>query len=89
MGNNNSSGNDDFSGFLLNIFSLAIGIQNLEENRQQSAANNIEKHNQEQEKHILNDLHEQFDKQNELLLYQNNLLEEILNILKGEKKYGL
>lgn len=89
MGNNNSSGNDDFSGFLLNIFSLMIGLQNLEENRQQSAANDIEKHNQEQEKHILNDLHEQFDKQNELLLYQNNLLEEILNILKGEKKYGL
>lgn len=89
MGNNNSSDNDDFSGFLLNIFSLAIGLQNLEENRQQSAANDIEKHNQEQEKHILNDLHEQFDKQNELLLYQNNLLEEILNILKGEKKYGL
>lgn len=88
MGGNNS-GDNDFSGFLLNIFSLMVGLQNLEENRQQSAANDIEKHNQEQEKHILSDLHEQFDKQNELLLYQNNLLEEILNILKGEKKYGL
>jgi hypothetical protein len=67
---------------LLSIIGIILGYSNLIENRQQSAHNDIEKHNQEQEKHILDDLHQQFEKQNELLYYQNTLLHEILNILK-------
>ena len=55
------------------------------ENRQQSAENNISKSNQEQAKQILDDLHEKFNEQNDMLEYQNQLLEEILDILKGEK----
>jgi hypothetical protein len=70
---------------LLSIIGIILGYSNLIENRQQSAHNDIEKHNQEQEKHILDDLHQQFEKQNELLYYQNTLLHEILNILKGDK----
>lgn len=70
---------------LLGIIGIILGYSNLIENRQQSAHNDIEKHNQEQEKHILDDLHQQFEKQNELLYYQNTLLHEILNILKGDK----
>lgn len=70
---------------LLSIVGIILGYSNLIENRQQSAHNDIEKHNQEQEKHILDDLHQQFEKQNELLYYQNTLLHEILNILKGDK----
>lgn len=70
---------------LLSVIGIILGYSNLIENRQQSAHNDIEKHNQEQEKHILDDLHEHFERQNELLYYQNTLLHEILNILKGDK----
>lgn len=70
---------------ILSLIGIMLGYSNLIENRQQSAHNDIEKHNQEQAKHILDDLHKQFEKQNNLLYYQNELLEQILYILKGEK----
>ena len=70
---------------VLSLIGIMLGYSNLIENRQQSAHNDIEKHNQEQAKHILNDLHYHFERQNELLYYQNELLEQILYILKGEK----
>lgn len=79
MSNNNSELD------ILNIISIILGYSNLIENREQSAHNDVEKHNQQQAKHILDDLHKQFDIQNNLLYYQNDLLQEILNILKGEK----
>ena len=79
----NDGSNDNF-GNLLNLISILLGYENLMENRQQSKDNDINKSNQEQAKKILDDLHEQFDKQNAMLEYQNHLLEEILKILKGE-----
>ena len=79
-GSNNNFGN------LLDIISILLGYENLMENRQQSAENNISKSNQEQAKQILDDLHEQFNEQNAMLEYQNHLLEQILVILKGEEK---
>lgn len=89
MNNNQGGSNNNMFGDLLNIISIMLGYENLMENRQQSEDNNVEKHNQKQAKQILDDLHIQFDKQNEMLEYQNTLLEEILNILKGDKKYEL
>lgn len=89
MENNDGLNGDVVFGDLLNFVSIMIGLQNLEENRQQSKANDVEKHNNIQEKHILSDIHEQFEKQNKLLYYQNNLLEKILDILKGGNKNGL
>lgn len=80
----NDGSNDNF-GILLDIISILLGYENLMENRQQSAENNINKSNQEQAKQILDDLHEQFNEQNAMLEYQNQLLVEILDILKGEK----
>lgn len=71
---------------ILNLISILLGYENLIENRQQSADNNISKSNQEQAKQILDDLHEQFNEQNAMLEYQNHLLEQILKILKGEEK---
>lgn len=79
MFNGNNEGN------LLNIVSIVLGYENLIENRIQSEQNNVEKNNQKQARQILDDLHEQFERQNKLLYYQNDLLQEILNILKGEK----
>lgn len=80
-GNNNNSFGD-----LLNLISIMLGYENLMENRQQSADNDVNSANQRQAKQILDDLHLRFDVQNEVLKYQNSLLEQILNILKGEKK---
>lgn len=80
-GNNNNSFGD-----LLNLISIMLGYENLMENRQQSADNDVNSANQRQAKQILDDLHLQFDVQNEVLKYQNSLLEQILNILKGEEK---
>ena len=68
--------NNNWNGNLLNVLSILLGYENLMENRQQSADNNI---NMAQAKQILDDLHEQFN-------YQNRLLEEILKILKGDDK---
>lgn len=81
--NNN---NTDISGNLLDLVSIFIGLENLVENRQQSADNNVNAANQRQAKEILDDLHKQFDKQNAMLEYQNHLLEEIKLLLKGEEK---
>ena len=81
MGDN---GNNNSFGDLLNIISIILGYENLMENRQQSADNDVNSANQRQAKQILDDLHSQFDIQNEVLKYQNSLLEQILNILKGE-----
>lgn len=69
--------NNNWNGNLLNILSILLGYENLMENRQQSADNDV---NMVQAKQILDDLHEQF-------AYQNRLLEEILKILKGDDKY--
>ena len=72
--------NNNWNGNLLNVLSILLGYENLMENRQQSADNNVNMANQKQAKQILDDLHEQF-------AYQNRLLEEILKILKGDDKY--
>lgn len=81
--NNNNS---DMTGNLLDLISVLVGLENLMENRQQSAENDVNSANQRQAKQILDDLHEQFDKQNAMLEYQNHLLEEIKLLLKGEEK---
>lgn len=81
--NNN---NTDISGNLLDLISILVGLENLMENRQQSADNNVNAANQRQAKEILDDLHEQFNKQNKMLEYQNHLLEQIIILLKGEEK---
>lgn len=81
--NNNNS---DMTGNLLDLISVLVGLENLMENRQQSAENDVNSANQRQAKEILDDLHKQFDKQNAMLEYQNHLLEEIILLLKGEEK---
>lgn len=80
----NDGSNDNFGNWL-NLISILLGYENLMENRRQSAENNISKSNQEQAKQILDDLHEKFNEQNDMLEYQNHLLEQILKMLKGEK----
>lgn len=82
----NNNNNSDMAGNLLDLISILVGLENLMENRQQSAENDVNSANQRQAKEILDDLHEQFDKQNAMLEYQNHLLEKIILLLKGEEK---
>ena len=66
--------NDQFLD-LINTLSLIIGIKNLQENREQSAQNNIQAENDKQAKYLLSELNKQFEE-------QNNLLNKIINILE-------
>lgn len=81
-----NNGNNDITGNLLDLVSIILGYENLMENREQSAYNDVAKRNKEQSEQILADLHAQFDRQNKILEYQNILLEGILKILKGDIK---
>ena len=58
--------NDSFMD-AVNILSLMIGLQNLQENREQSAQNNIHAENDAQAKYLLSELTKQFEEQNKLL----------------------
>lgn len=52
---------------LINVVSLIIGIQNLQENKEQSAHNDIHVENDRQAKYLLAELTKQFEEQNILL----------------------
>lgn len=52
---------------LVSILSLVIGLQNLQENREQSAHNDVKSANEEQEKHLLQELRTMFEEQNAML----------------------
>ena len=60
---------------LINILSLVIGFQNLQENREQSAHNDIHAENAKQTEYLLLELTKHFQ-------YQNTLLEQILQKLE-------
>lgn len=61
---------------LVSVISLIIGMQNLQENREQSAHNDIHAENEAQAQYILTEV-------KALLEEQNVMLREILSILKG------
>lgn len=52
---------------ILSILSFYVGYENLIENRQQSAANDVSSANNKQAQTLLAALGEQFEKQNEML----------------------
>ena len=55
----NNNNNSDMAGNLLDLISVLVGLENLMENRQQSAENDVNFANQRQAKEILDDLHKQ------------------------------
>lgn len=68
---------------LLNALSLIIGLQNLQENREQSAHNDIQIANEKQAQQLLHDIHNMFEEQNVLL---NEILEILHRLeLKNER----
>ena len=70
---------------MLNAISVIIGMQNLKENREQSAHNDVQIANAEQARYLLAEIALQFKEQNEILSKQTIMLQEILNILKGRE----
>lgn len=66
---------------LISIMSFLLGVENLQENRQQSAHNDVSSANEKQAKFLLEKLSEKFDEQNEML-------RQIMEVLKIEKPTG-
>lgn len=52
---------------LIDIIALVIGLQNLYENRQQSAQNDVQAANDTQAEYLLNEINRRFDEQNRIL----------------------
>lgn len=63
---------------LISVLSLMLGYQNLQENRQQSAHNDVSAANNKQAKFLIEELGREFEE-------QNSMLREILEVLKREK----
>lgn len=74
MGDNQQFGVLD----ILSVMSFLLGVQNLQENRQQSAHNDVSAANDKQAKFILEELGRKFEE-------QNAMLREILEVINGEK----
>ena len=75
--------NDSFMD-AVNILSLMIGLQNLQENREQSAHNDVHAENDAQAKYLLAELTKQFEEQNKLLNKIILLLEKGTNDGRGK-----
>lgn len=74
MGDNQQFGVLD----ILSVMSFLLGLENLQENRQQSAHNDVSAANDKQAKFILEELGRKFEE-------QNAMLREILEVINGEK----
>lgn len=62
---------------LLNIYSVYLAILNLEENRQQSAQNDVNAANEREARYILEEIGKRLDA-------QDAVIKEILEVVKGE-----
>lgn len=63
---------------IISVLSFMLGYENLLENRQQSAQNDVSAANDKQAKFLLEELGRKFEE-------QNSMLREILEVLKVEK----
>lgn len=68
----------------IGLISLMVGVQNLQENRQQTAANDVHAANDEQAKLLLTEIRKLFQEQNKTLEKQNEMLERLLKIIERE-----
>ena len=70
---------------LINILSFVVGLQNMQENRMQSAQNDVQVANDRQAEYLLNEINRRFDEQNKILEEQNVMLARLFELLGGEK----
>lgn len=69
------------NGDLLNIVSILLALQNLQENREQTKQNDVQTANDKQAKLLLNEIGAKFNEQNEML----NRIEQKLDTILGAK----
>ena len=70
---------------MLNILSFWIAILNLEQNIEQSKDQDIYKANDKQQKEMLQEIHNEFEAQNEWLSLIEHRLDKIIQELGGNK----
>ena len=63
---------------LINILSFVVGLQNMQENRLQSAQNDVQAANDRQAEYLLNEINRRFDEQNKILEGHNAMLSRLL-----------
>ena len=66
---------------LINVLSFVIGYSNLQENRLQSAQNDVQSANDRKAEYLLNEINSRFDEQNKILEEQNRMLERLIELL--------
>lgn len=71
---------------ILAILSVVLGIINVQENRLQSAQNDVQTANDKQAKYLLEEITRKFDEQNKILVEQNVMLSEIKELLNKSEK---
>ena len=71
------SNNNDID--LLAILSVMLGVINVQENRLQSAQNDVQAANDKQAQFLLNEINKKFDEQNEIL----NKIQKALDKMNG------
>ena len=52
---------------LINILPFVVGLQNMQENRLQSAQNDVQEANKNQARYLLQEINRRFDEQNRML----------------------
>ena len=70
---------------LINILSFVVGLQNMQENRLQSAQNDVQAANDRQAEYLLNEINRRFDEQNKILEEQNVMLARLLELLEEKE----
>ena len=70
---------------LINVLSFVIGYSNFQENRAQSAHNDVQASNLAKAEYLLNGINRRFDEQNKFLEEQNVMLSKFLELLKVEE----
>lgn len=70
----------------INVVSLIFAYENLLENRQQSAYNDVHAANDEQAQFLLLEIDKRFKEQNAILEKQNEMLENLLEMLKKNER---
>ena len=70
---------------LINVLSFVIGYSNLQENRLQSAQNDVQAANDRQAEYLLNEINRRFDEQKKILEEQNVMLSRLLELLEAKE----
>ena len=70
---------------LINILSFVVGLKNMQENRLQSAQNDVQAANKNQARYLLQEINRRFDEQNNILEEQNRMLERLIELMEKEE----